>query len=178
VLKRFSIPLFFFLAYLFTWSNWLPRALAARGISSYEPPEFIVFLAGYGPALAAILVALLTSGGQGLKELFGRLAKWRVGFQWYLIALFLPAAVILVSMGLNALTGGSAPDFSKAIYPFGPRETPLALKIVILILIFMLGFDGLGEELGWRLCLPSYKIQLWLAQSWVCCGRSGISPLH
>jgi hypothetical protein len=55
MVKRVSVPLFFFLAYLFTWSNWLPRALAARGISSYEPPEFIVFLAGYGPALLPYL---------------------------------------------------------------------------------------------------------------------------
>jgi hypothetical protein len=158
VLKRFSIPLFFFLAYLFTWSNWLPRALAARGSSSYDSPGFIVLLAGYGPALAAILVTLLTTGGQGLKELFGRLARWRVGLQWYLTALFLPAAVILVSIGLNALTGGPAPDFSNEAFPFGPPDTPLALKIGMLFLIFTLGFDGVGEELGWRgYALPRLK---------------------
>ena len=72
MLKKYSIPLFFFLAFLFTWSNWLPRALAA-----FEPPGFIVFLAGYGPALAAVIVTLLTTGGQGLKELFGRLNRLR-----------------------------------------------------------------------------------------------------
>ena len=156
--KKYSIFLFFLLAYLFTWSNWLPRALAARGLPSYEPPGFIVLLAGYGPTLAAILVTLLTTGGQGLKELFGRLAKWRVGVQWYLIALFLPAAVILVSMGLNALTGGSLPNFANTPFPFGPRDTPLALKILILFLVFTLGFDGLGEELGWRgYALPKLK---------------------
>jgi len=117
-----------------------------------------VLLAGYGPALAAILVTLLTTGGQGLKELFGRLAKWRVGVQWYLVALFLPAAVILVSLGLNALTGGSPPDFANTPFLFGPRDTPLALKILILFLVFTLGFDGLGEELGWRgYALPKLK---------------------
>jgi membrane protease YdiL (CAAX protease family) len=153
MLKKYSILLFFLLAYLFTWSNWLPQAL-----SSIEPSGFIVLLAGYGPALAAIIVTLLTTGGQGLKELFGRLAKWRVGIRWYLIALLLPAAVILVSIGLNALTGGPAPDFSNESFPFGPPDTPLALKIGMLFLIFTLGFDGLGEELGWRgFALPRLK---------------------
>lgn len=79
MLKKYSIPLFFFLAYLFTWSNWLPQALASRGIATYEPTEAIALLAGYGPALAAIIVALLTAGRQGLGELFGRLLRWRVG---------------------------------------------------------------------------------------------------
>lgn len=158
MLKKYSIPLFFLLAFLFTWSNWLPHALASRGIPAYEPPGFIVLLAGYGPALAAIIVTLLTSGGPGLKELFGRLARWRVGIHWYLLVLFLPAAVILVSIGLNALTGGPAPDFSNESFPFGPPDTPLALKIGMLFLVFTLGFDGLGEELGWRgFALPKLK---------------------
>lgn len=150
MLKKYSIPLFFFLAYLFTWSNWLPQALASRGIATYEPTEAIALLAGYGPALAAIIVALLTAGRQGLGELFGRLLRWRVGLQWYAVALFLPAFIILVALALNAITGGPAPDLSKATYPFGPQDTSLAIKIIVLILVFILGFDGLGEEIGWR----------------------------
>lgn len=158
MVKKYAIPLFFYLAFLFTWSNWLPRALASRGIPSYEPGGFFVLLAGYGPALAAIIVALLTSGWQGLKELFGRLGKWRVGIQWYLIALFLPAMIILISMGFNALTGGSAPDPSKIPSLFGPQEVPLVAKIGLLFLIFTIGFDGIGEELGWRgFALPRLK---------------------
>jgi membrane protease YdiL (CAAX protease family) len=51
---------------------------------------------------------------------------------------------------LNNLTGGIAPDFSARAFPFGPAETPLWQKILILFLIFTLGFDGLGEEIGWR----------------------------
>jgi uncharacterized protein len=150
MLKKYSIPLFFILAYLFTWSNWLPQALALRGINTYEPTEAIALLAGYGPALAAILVAVFTAGRQGLGELFGRLVRWRVGIQWYAVALFLPALTILIAVGLNALTGGPSPDPSKLDYPFGPQDTSLAIKVIILFLVFTLGFDGLGEELGWR----------------------------
>jgi membrane protease YdiL (CAAX protease family) len=35
-------------------------------------------------------------------------------------------------------------------FPFGPPETPLWQKLLILFLVFTLGFDGLGEEIGWR----------------------------
>jgi membrane protease YdiL (CAAX protease family) len=148
--KKYALPIFFLLAYLFTWSNWLPQALTSRGIVSMQVPGFLTLLAGYGPALAAIIVASLAYGRQGLRELFGRLLRWRVGFQWYLIALFLPVLITVLALSINNLTGGSPPDFSAIAFPFGPPETPLWQKILILFLVFTLGFDGLGEEIGWR----------------------------
>jgi len=150
MIKKYALVFFFLLAYLFTWSNWIPQAFNSRGIASIQVPGFLTILSGYGPALAAIIVVSLTSGWQGLRELFGRLLRWRVGIQWYLIALFLPAFVILLAISIHKWTGGVAPDFSVATFPFGPPETPLLQKLVILILVFTLGFDGLGEEIGWR----------------------------
>jgi hypothetical protein len=73
-----------------------------------------------------------------------------VGIQWYLIALFMPAFVIILAIIINNWTGGTSPDFSAAGFPFGPAETPLWQKFIILFLVFTLGFDGLGEEIGWR----------------------------
>lgn len=150
MIKKYALAIFFLLAYVFTWSNWLPQALTSRGIASMQVPGYLALLAGYGPALAAIIVASLAYGRQGLRELFGRLLRWRVGIQWYLIALLLPALVTLLALSLNSLTGGTSPDFSAAGFPFGPAETPLWQKILILFLVFTLGFDGLGEETGWR----------------------------
>ena len=72
MIKKYALAIFFLLAYLFTWSNWLPQALNSRGITSIEVPGFLSLLAGYGPALAAILVVSLAYGRQGLRELFGR----------------------------------------------------------------------------------------------------------
>jgi membrane protease YdiL (CAAX protease family) len=51
---------------------------------------------------------------------------------------------------MNNWTGGTAPDFSAAVFPFGPAETPIWQKLLILFFVFTLGFDGLGEEIGWR----------------------------
>jgi CAAX amino terminal protease family. len=150
MMKKYVLVFFFLLAYLFTWSNWLPQALTSRGIASIQVPGFVTLLAGYGPALAAIIVASLAYGRQGLRDLFGRLLKWRVGIQWYVIALSLPAVVTVLAILLNKWTGGTTPDFSAAGFPFGPVETPLWQKLLILFLVFTLGFDGLGEEVGWR----------------------------
>jgi len=150
MIKKYALVFFFLLAYVFTWSNWLPQALTSRGIVSIQVPGAVTILSGYGPALAAIIVASLAYGKQGLRELFGRLLKWRVGIQWYLIALFLPVFIKFLAISINNWTGGTSPDFSAAGFPFGPAETPLWQKVVILFLVFTLGFDGLGEEIGWR----------------------------
>jgi len=150
MMKKYALVFFFFLAYAFTWSNWLPQALSSRGIASIQVPDFLTLISGYGPALAAIIVVSLAFGRQGLRNLFGRLLRWRAGIQWYFITLFLPAIVIFLAISLNRLTGGTSPDFSSAAFPFGPAETPLWQKLIILFLVFILGFDGLGEEIGWR----------------------------
>ena len=150
MVKKYALLLFFLLAYLLTWSNWIPQALTSRGIASIQVPGFVTLLAGYGPALAAIIVASLAYGRQGLRDLFSRLLKWRVGIQWYLVALFLPVLVSLLAITINKWTGGTAPDFSAAGFAFGPVETSLWQKLLILFLVFTLGFDGIGEELGWR----------------------------
>ena len=150
MIKKYALALFFLLAYLFTWSNWLPQAFASREPASIQVPGVVTLLAGYGPALAAIIVVSITQGWQGLRELFGRLLRWRVGIQWYLIALFLPAFVTVLAISISSWTGSATPDFSAVGFPFGPAETPIWQKLLILFLVFTLGFDGLGEEIGWR----------------------------
>ena len=156
--KKSALVIFFVLAYLFTWANWLPQALTSRGLASIQLPGFLTILSGFGPALAAIIATAMVSGKQGLRELFGRLVKWRVGIQWYAVALLLPVAITLTALAINKVTGGTMPDFSKAGFPFGPPETPILQKIALLFLVFTLGFDGLGEELGWRgFALPHLK---------------------
>src|SRR5688500_11673052 len=101
MIMKYALVIFFALAYVFTWSNWLRQALNSRGVTSIQVPGFLTLLAGYGPALAAIIVASLAHGRQGLRELFGRLFRWQVGIQWYLIALFLPVLITLLAITLN-----------------------------------------------------------------------------
>jgi membrane protease YdiL (CAAX protease family) len=74
-----------------------------------------------------------------------------VGVRWYIAALFIPAAVHLVSTALYLLAGGvqaASGDLSQDL--FGLSGIPAWQRLLLLFSIFVLGFDGLGEELGWR----------------------------
>jgi membrane protease YdiL (CAAX protease family) len=67
------------------------------------------------------------------------------------VALFLPAVQAFTALGLHLLFGGELhkPDEMHALQ-FGPPDASFLLKALLLGLMFTLGFDGLGEELGWR----------------------------
>ena len=43
------------------------------------------------PSLAAILVAFLVDGWEGVKEIFRRLGRWRSNWKWYVLVMFSPA---------------------------------------------------------------------------------------
>jgi membrane protease YdiL (CAAX protease family) len=122
--RRHPLIAFFALAYAFAWSlSWLTSVSLAFG-----------FLALFGPAVAALIVAALADGRAGVGDLFRRLAIWRVAPGWYAVALGLPALLSLLVVGLGILLGAPAQvRFSDL--------SPLTLTLFVLVI---------GEELGWR----------------------------
>ena len=92
------------------------------------------FPALFGPALAAIVVAAVADGRAGLRDLRGRVARWRVGARWYAVALGLPAVLALATAGLHVVLGG------QTSFKLGGLSV---LNFVVFVLI-------IGEELGWR----------------------------
>ena len=122
--KRHPLVGFFTLAYALTWP-WIP-------LVSVSP--LWGFPALFGPATAAIIVAAVTEGRTGVRDLLGRMTRWRVGVRWYAVALGLPALLTLAAMSLHLLLGA-------------PTSVQLgglsALNFVVFGLI-------VGEELGWR----------------------------
>jgi membrane protease YdiL (CAAX protease family) len=73
-------------------------------------------------------------GKTGLKDLLGRILRWRVGLRWYVIALGLPAVLALVTAGLHLLFGA-------------PTPVQLGQLSILEPILFVL---VLGEEIGWR----------------------------
>ncbi len=142
---------FFVLAFALTWAYWIPSAMASRGLTSEKPSDLRGIVAGYGPAIAAIVVTYASQGTFGLKDLGRRLLLWRVRPLWYVVALCLPAAQALAAWGLQRWFGGPshAPAVSDSL-GIVPAGTPFILEVLLLFAMFTLGFDGLGEELGWR----------------------------
>ncbi len=133
VAKRHPLITFFVLAYAISWVGW---PLYAAGVWP------IPFLAT-GPLIAALIVIPITQGKAGLRELGSRMIRWRVGLKWYVVAVGLPLAVLLVTVVLNVALGAGAPSLARV----GPLSTILMVFAVRLIN----PLDGpLGEEPGWR----------------------------
>jgi uncharacterized protein len=122
--RKHRLIAFFVLAYLLTW--WIYPLL------KFSPLLGIFGL--FGPALAAIIMAAVTDGKAGVKALLSSVVLWRVGLQWYVIALGLPTLLALTTAALNYLLG--AAEFIQA-----GALTPIELVLFVLVV---------GEELGWR----------------------------
>ncbi len=153
--QRHPLLCFYVLAFGLAWISWAPLYLSQEGLKVF-PYHTFYQLSGIGtflgPALASILVTALVSGRAGLRELFSRVLKWRVGLQWYVLALLGSAilAFIAAPIGLS-LARGQLVTPAEVITLFNWNGLPGAIGPLLLhaLLVFLFG-GPLGEEIGWR----------------------------
>lgn len=120
----------------FAWTTWI----VGWYLATLYPSE-LWFFALYTPFLGGVLVTALADGRSGLKTFFGRMFRWRVGIQWYLVALFLPVLIRLGAAGLNMLLGAEvAADF----------QLPPWSEILLTFIFPSFFLVALGEEPGFR----------------------------
>jgi uncharacterized protein len=103
VVKRHPVVTFFVLAYAISYGFYALSAIV---------PGF-PFLFPFGSVIAAITVASITRGLDGLKDLLSRCLRWRVGLCWYAAALLVPAVIGLAVMVLNTLLGAPLPTLAQ-----------------------------------------------------------------
>lgn len=136
LIRRHPLGAFFLLAYLFSWSYWLPIAVSGGHLSHF--PGLL------GPMLAAFTVRYLSVGETGLRDLWARMFRWRVPIRWYLAAL-IPAAAGVVGVAFLALAGSGWPSLAQlSTMPGLPAVGLLAVLAMVLVI------NGYGEEVGWR----------------------------
>ena len=145
---------FFVLTFILSWAVWIPLDLAHFGLGGLHVDEAmssVVRLIGVlMPAASALIVTGLASGRQGLARLLGRLAVWRVGWQWWLAA-FVPSLLLLASAVLISLVDPNHPV----------ANVPPQGAAVLAVNIIFLGLATLGEEIGWRgVALPALQTTL------------------
>ena len=99
VVKRHPIITFFVLTYAISWG--------------FLPFEAVRFMA-VGPLIAALIVIPIAQGWAGLRELGSRMIRWRVRWYWYAVAIGLPLAVHLLTVGLNVAPGRAPPRWPSA----------------------------------------------------------------
>jgi membrane protease YdiL (CAAX protease family) len=146
-MKHRGLLPFFLLTFGYTWGLGVVYALAPDLITGIAGPmamgpNWLVRSAVYAPSLAALAVAAFL-GRPALRDLFGRLLRWRVGLPWYLAAIFGMAAICLAARFVcSGFTDAPLP----ALAPLA--SWPGLIGAAVLALAVDPG--PLGEELGWR----------------------------
>ena len=123
----------------------VPLMLSKRGLIGLQISEHWEMLAAFGPFAAALIVTAAQRGRAGILDLFRSLGRWRVKPAWFLVSVFSPALLLLVSIIIVRFQSGSMPDFESE------RVLQLATLTGLFELVVVSGLvQGLGEEPGWR----------------------------
>ncbi len=143
-LKRHSLVIGVILMFLLTW----PIDLANAGFLPFKVPYPLSLLIGYGIVAAALIMTALTLGKTGVKALLKRFLIWRVGWKWYLVALFMLPAVTIAAVLLDTAITHTTLDFSTVLVRniFGASANLLIFIIPYVIFEILTN----GEEIGWR----------------------------
>jgi membrane protease YdiL (CAAX protease family) len=136
-LKKHAFIVFVALAVLIAWFPWYTSGSG-----------FFV----WGPSVAGVITMALVSGKEGLRDLGQRALRWRVGWLWWVVALFFTGLITLPAIAINIVLGGEAPSFA-----FFKKEW---YWLPAFFLLTMIG-GPLGEEFGWRGFALPYLQRKW-----------------
>jgi len=136
---------FFCITFAFTWSLWILKALAIRGLLGSS--ILVDFLgspnnpAAFGPFVGAVLLTWWNERGRGVIRLLKRGVDYRFAKVWW-IPIILVFPIIHGGALLLAILGGeSVPELFWVSNPF----------LIFVYFVMALLFQGpLQEEFGWR----------------------------
>lgn len=134
---------FYLLAFLFSWSGWIPQLLQAHGLLPDELSQLAflgTLLGGGGPAFAALLVSAIVDGRNGPGQLLARLFDLHLGVRWYLVA-FLGMPLLTI---LALLIFWGAPLFRQPL----PNLKQVSWQGLLFLFPGML-LSNVWEEVGW-----------------------------
>ncbi len=143
--RRRPVLAYYTLVFTISWGGIL--LLAAPGEIPGKPEDvdrlFLFALAALfaGPSVSGVVMTALVAGRAGLRDMLGRMVRWRVGRRWWATALLTgPVLVVAVLLGLSLYS----PDFTPGLLT---TEDPVGL-LILGIGAGLIG-GGLLEELGW-----------------------------
>jgi len=141
---RYWVPTYFGLAFAISWGGIL-LVLGPGGFTGTTQPTDVLLPLVYvamcaGPSVAGILLTGLADGKAGVRELVSRLLRWRVGGDWYAVALLTAPLVMMTVLLTLSLT---SPRFLPGILVSNDKAT--------LLLSGLAGglMAAFFEELGW-----------------------------
>lgn len=151
--EKNSLYIFIFLAYGLSWLLWLISFLLGYRDLGFmevinrefsggrELTAFIFFRLGiYGPLAASLIASYHFFHREGLKRLWEKTVKWKIGLQWYIYLLIIPVFISFVVVLVGLIMGVPLNDFFSGGIPF---------SLIIPFFIYQVFTSGL-EEPGWR----------------------------
>ena len=130
--KHHSLPLYFVLAFTWFWAS-----LALNRVRTFH--FWAPLVGAFAPTLSAVTVTAVTQGETAVRELVGRLWKWRVRWLWYVAAFGIPLGEGLLAVGIASVF---------RVFHFARINTEMlraTLPGAWIVFLF-----AAGEELGWR----------------------------
>ncbi len=143
--RRHPVACYFGLAYALSWLAWSPLIAASRGWIAPVSSQ-MHYLGSHGPLLSAIILTAMLDGWAGLRDLFARMFRWRVGVIWLIVVGLLSPYIVFTLSAVAARVGGAPwPDWHDL--GRNPEFPTLGLAGIWLLELLTFGF---GEETGWR----------------------------
>ena len=144
MVARRPVTAFLVMAFAFGWGGMVPLLLSESGFGvlpialPWQP--FAAIMSVFGLTLPAFLVTAATGGRAGVRDLLSRCLRWRVGFHWYLVALF----GLLVATVLGAI-----PFLGAVLLEAFTQNWGLLFTVFLPGVLVPLVLVNLWEEAGW-----------------------------
>ena len=142
--KRHPLLSYFVLTFTITWGGFVlavgPGGIPATKEQFTTMPLGAILSVLVGPSVSGILLTGLVNGKAGLRDLFSRMRRWRVGARWYAVALLTaPLVFTAVLLPLSLIS----PVFRLGIFASDAKVSFVLMSIVMGLVV------GIFEELGW-----------------------------
>lgn len=139
-LENSSLWPFFLIAFAWSWFFWLLQILG-----------FNLYVAPFGPFVAAFFLTYINEGKDGVRELLKRGFDPRIRRIWYVPIFLLMPAIAGFSLFVAWLSEGTIPELTALSQPW----------LILWNFVYIFFFGGpLQEEFGWRgYALPRLQIR-------------------